>query len=183
MLLSILGLPPAFLLLSFITILCALYVVTNHNPVYSVLALILTFFSISAHYVLLNAQFLAVVNLIVYAGAIMVLFLFVLMLLNLNKENEPLVKMGWHVGAAVSSGLLLVTLAAALHRSSEQIMQNPSQDLGLVKNLGKVLFTDYLVPFELSGILFLAAMVGAVLLGKKHKENSTNNQDTESTVK
>jgi NADH-quinone oxidoreductase subunit J len=181
MLLTILGLPPAFLLLSFITILCALYVVTNTNPVYSVLALILAFFSISAHYVLLNAQFLAVVNLIVYAGAIMVLFLFVLMLLNLNKESEPIVKMGWHIGAAVTAGLLLVTLAAALHKSSEQIMRNPAEDIGLVKNLGKVLFTDYLVPFELSGILFLAAMVGAVLLGKKQTNSKENNNYSETS--
>lgn len=178
MLLSLLGLPPAFLVLSFITILCALYVVTNNNPIYSVLALILTFFSISAHYVLLNAQFLAVVNLIVYAGAIMVLFLFVLMLLNLNKENEPVVKVGWYVGAAISAGLLLVTLAAALHRSSEQIMRNPADNIGLVKNLGKVLFTDYLVPFELSGILFLAAMVGAVLLGKRQTFNENSNSES-----
>jgi len=87
--------------------------------------------------------------------------------LNLNKESEPIVKMGWYVGAAVSAGLLLVTLAAALHKSSEQIMRTEAENIGLVKNLGKVLFTDYLVPFELSGILFLAAMVGAVLLGKK----------------
>jgi len=181
----LLGLPPAFLILSFITILCALYVVTNNNPVYSVLALVLTFFSISAHYVLLNAQFLAVVvvNLIVYAGAIMVLFLFVLMLLNLNKENEPLIKTGWFVAATVSAGLLLVVLAAALHRSSESIMQNPAENIGLVKNLGKVLFTDYLVPFELSGILFLAAMVGAVLLGKKHSAEENSNSDTEPSEK
>ena len=178
MLLSqIFGLPPAFLFFSFITILCALYVVTNNNPVYSVLALILTFFSISAHYVLLNAQFLAVVNLIVYAGAIMVLFLFVLMLLNLSKDNEPVVKIGWQVSVAVAAGLLLITLAAALHRSSEQIMRNPAEDIGLVKNLGQVLFKEYLVPFELSGILFLAAMVGAVLLGKRKKENDAENTE------
>lgn len=183
MLLSLLGLPPAFLILSFITILCALYVVTNNNPVYSVLALILTFFSISAHYVLLNAQFLAVVNLIVYAGAIMVLFLFVLMLLNLNKENEPTIKSGWYVAAAISAGLLLLILAAALHRSSESIMQNSATEIGLVKNLGKVLFTEYLVPFELSGILFLAAMVGAVLLGKKQSTEENSNSDTEPSEK
>ena len=83
-------LPIPFLVLSFITILCALYVVTSKNPVHSVLALILTFFSISAHYVLLNAQFLAIVNLMVYTGAIIVLFLFVLMLLNLGKDSEPI---------------------------------------------------------------------------------------------
>jgi NADH-quinone oxidoreductase subunit J len=174
----IFGLPIGFLVFSFITILCALYVVTNDNPVFSVLALILTFFSISAHYVMLNAQFLAVVNLIVYAGAIMVLFLFVLMLLNLSKENEPKVKYGWHFAAVFAAGMLLIILAASLHKSSEQIMRNPAQDIGMVKSLGKVLFTDYLVPFELSGILFLAAMVGAVLLGKRDKNNETEAGDS-----
>ena len=84
------NLPIPFLVLSFLTILSALYVVTSKNPVHSVLALIFTFFTISAHYVLLNAQFLAIVNLMVYAGAIMVLFLFVLMLLNLNKDKKVL---------------------------------------------------------------------------------------------
>jgi NADH-quinone oxidoreductase subunit J len=103
------------------------------------------------------------------------------MLLNLNKESEPIVKMGWHIGAAVTAGLLLVTLAAALHKSSEQIMRNPAEDIGLVKNLGKVLFTDYLVPFELSGILFLAAMVGAVLLGKKQTNSKENNNYSETS--
>jgi len=174
----VLGLPIEFLVLSFITILCALYVVTNKNPIHSVLALILTFFSISAHYIILNAQFLAIVNLIVYAGAIMVLFLFVLMLLNLNKDSEPQTKMGWQVAAAVAAGLLLVVLAASLHKSSEYVSRNPVEGVGLVKNLGKYLFSEFLVPFELSGILFLAAMVGAVLLGKrKSNEESTEMED------
>ena len=93
------NLPIPFLFLSFLTILSALYVVTSKNPVHSVLALIFTFFTISAHYVLLNAQFLAVVNLIVYAGAIMVLFLFVLMLLNLSKETEPVKSNWWGIAA------------------------------------------------------------------------------------
>lgn len=161
------GLPIGFVIFSFITILCALYVVTSKNPVHSVIALILTFFSISAHYVMLNAQFLAIVNLIVYAGAIMVLFLFVLMLLNLKTENEIIPKNSWMVASAVSAGLLLLVLAAGLQKSHEFVMRGTATDIGLVKNLGKVLFNEYLVPFELSGILFLAAMVGAVLLGKR----------------
>jgi NADH-quinone oxidoreductase subunit J len=78
-----------FWLLTVVALTGALLVVTSRNPVYSVLALIATFFAISGHYILLNAQFLAVVNLIVYAGAIMVLFLFVIMLMNLNTETEP----------------------------------------------------------------------------------------------
>ncbi len=169
---QITNLPLPFLILSFITILCALYVVTSKNPVHSVLALIMTFFSISAHYVLLNAQFLAIVNLMVYAGAIMVLFLFVLMLLNLSKESEPLKSNLWGVAAAISAGLLLVVITASLQKAGVTIMKGNAQEIGLVKNLGRVLMTEYLVPFELSGILFIAAMVGAVLLGKRDSEKS-----------
>ncbi len=160
-----------FAILSFLTIFCALYVVMSTNPVHSVIYLILTFFCISAHYVLLNAQFLAVVNLIVYAGAIMVLFLFVIMLLNLNRESEPLKPKSWFIVAAIPSGMLLLVLVAALKESMDHVVKNPVENAGLVKTLGKALFTEYLVPFELSGILFLSAMVGAVLLGKRDKHN------------
>lgn len=161
------NLPIPFLVLSFLTILSALYVVTSKNPVHSVLALIFTFFTISAHYVLLNAQFLAIVNLMVYAGAIMVLFLFVLMLLNLNKESEPIKSNLWGVSAAIAAGLLLVVVTAAFQSSGIAVMKSHTEGIGLVKNLGRVLMTEYLVPFELSGILFISAMVGAVLLGKR----------------
>ena len=158
------NLPLPFLVLSFLTILGALYVVTSKNPVHSVLALILTFFTISAHYVLLNAQFLAIVNLMVYAGAIMVLFLFVLMLLNLNKESEPIKSNLWGIAAAISAGLLLV-------------MKSNAEGIGLVKNLGRVLMTEYLVPFELTGILFISAMVGSVLLGKRDKSETVKTEE------
>lgn len=164
----------AFFIFAFITILTALFVVTTKNPIHSVMGLIVTFFSISGHYVLMNAQFLAIVNLIVYAGAIMVLFLFVLMLLNLNKESEPVKAPLWGVGAAIASGLLLITVAAATRGAGDIMLQNKeAADAGLVKTLGKVLFSKYVVPFEISSILFLSAMVGAVLLGKREKGNDT----------
>lgn len=157
-----------FLTLAAISVITALLMVFSKNPVHSVLYLILTFFAIAGQYVLLNAQFLAVVHIIVYAGAIMVLFLFVLMLLNLNSATEPQQSSTWKWSAGIASGLLLVTLVGAL-RGSVQLMvpnlENPQ--VGLVENLGKVLFTDFVVPFEIAGILFLAAMVGAVLVGKR----------------
>src|SRR5688572_20256452 len=103
-----------FYFLTFLAILSALMVIFSRNPVFSVLYLILTFFAIAGHYILLNAQFLAAVHIIVYAGAIMVLFLFVIMLLNLNKDTEPqhsnLVKF---IGV-IASGLLLITFTGAL---------------------------------------------------------------------
>ncbi len=157
-----------FLALAAISVFTALLMVFSKNPVHSVLYLILTFFAIAGQYVLLNAQFLAVVHIIVYAGAIMVLFLFVLMLLNLNKETEPQKSSEWKIIAGITSGLLLVTLVGALKGSGQINMpENANTSVGLVENLGKVLFTDFVVPFEIAGILFLAAMVGAVLVGKR----------------
>jgi NADH-quinone oxidoreductase subunit J len=157
-----------FLALAALSVITALLMVFSKNPVHSVLYLILTFFVIAGQYVLLNAQFLAVVHIIVYAGAIMVLFLFVLMLLNLNADTEPQKSSMWKLSAGIAAGLLLVTLVGAL-RGSVQIMvpQLENPQVGLVENLGKVLFTDFVVPFEIAGILFLAAMVGAVLVGKR----------------
>ena len=156
-----------FLALAVISVITALLMVFSRNPVHSVLYLILTFFNIAAQYVLLNAQFLAVVHIIVYAGAIMVLFLFVLMLLNLNKDTEPQKSATWKLSAGIASGLLLVTMVGALRGSQITIPEGTNGQVGLVENLGKVLFTDFVVPFEVAGILFLAAMVGAVLVGKR----------------
>jgi NADH-quinone oxidoreductase subunit J len=146
-------------------------VVISKNPVYSVLWLIVTFFTISGHYILLNAQFLAVVNIIVYAGAIMVLFLFVIMLMNLNKETEPQKNKWLKLAGAVAGGCLLLVLIAALRDTEKQTTQLISGDIGLIQNLGKVLFNDYVVPFEISSILFLSAMVGAVVLGKRDEKS------------
>lgn len=159
---------PIFLTLAVISVITALLMVLSKNPVHSVLYLILTFFAIAGQYILLNAQFLAVVHIIVYAGAIMVLFLFVLMLLNLNKDTEPQKSSLWKLSAGIASGMLLVTMVGAMRGSiSVTIPENINEEVGLVENLGLVLFTDFVVPFEIAGILFLAAMVGAVLVGKR----------------
>ncbi len=158
-----------FWFLSVLALFGALMVIFSKNPVHSVLWLILTFFAISGHYILLNAQFLAIVNIIVYAGAIMVLFLFVIMLMNLSKEMA-ISKHRWLRLAGYISGLCLMLVLVAALRNSE-IKGNMAQvnegDIGLIKNLGKELFTTYVIPFEVSSILFLSAMVGAVVIGKK----------------
>lgn len=157
-----------FYLLSFLAIAFALMVVLSKNPVHSVLYLVLTFFAIAGHYVLLNAQFLAAVHIIVYAGAIMVLFLFVIMLLNLNKETEPHKSVWLKTSAAVASGLLLVVLVGSIKSAESVHAALPfNSSIGLIQNLGKTLFSDFLLPFEVSSILLLSAMVGAVMLGKK----------------
>lgn len=156
-----------FYFLSFLALISAVMVVASKNPVHSVLYLIITFFAIAGHYVLLNAQFLAAVHVIVYAGAIMVLFLYVIMLLNLNKEAEPHKSNLIKFAAVLSGGALLTVLVAALKGVDTQTaIIGGERNIGLVKNLGKVLFTEYLFPFEVSSVLFLAAMVGAVMLGK-----------------
>ncbi len=160
--------PYIFGALAALSVVFALLMVFSRNPVHSVLYLILTFFAIAGQYVLLNAQFLAVVHIIVYAGAIMVLFLFVLMLLNLNKDTEPQKSAMWRLGVGISAGLLLVTMVGAMKGSiAIQMPEQTNPKVGLVQNLGHVLFTDFVVPFEIAGILFLAAMVGAVMVGKK----------------
>ncbi len=161
-----------FYFLSALALGAALMMVTNKNPVYSVLWLIVVFFAISGHYILLNAQFLAIVNIIVYAGAIMVLFLFVIMLMNLNADNEPQKNTWLKIAGAVAGGCLLLVFVAALRQVDTQgaqtaMVANLSGPTGLIRRLGTVLFTDYVLPFEIASVLFLSAMVGAVVIGKK----------------
>lgn len=158
-----------FFFLSFLAILSGLMVVFTKNPVHSVLYLILTFFAIAGHYILLNAQFLAVVHVIVYAGAIMVLFLFVIMFLNLNSETEPSKNILYKLAGVILSGALLVLFVGCYKQLELQYQDVPQTDIGLIKNLGQVLFNEFTVPFEIISILLLAAMVGAIMLGKKEK--------------
>jgi NADH-quinone oxidoreductase subunit J len=157
-----------FWFLTALALFSALMVVFSNNPVHSVLWLIVVFFAISGHYILMNAQFLAIVNMIVYAGAIMVLFLFVIMLMNMNTESEPQKSQWMKMAAAISGGALMLVLIAALKDNVGAVSKTSGEgSIGLIKNLGQVLFTEYVVPFEISSILFLSAMVGAVVLGKK----------------
>lgn len=158
-----------FYFLSALAIGSAIMVISARNPVYSVLWLIITFFAISGHYILMNAQFLGIVNLIVYAGAIMVLFLFVIMLMNLNAQREPAKGKWLRFAGVVSGGCLMLVIVAALKNAEikGQQVQFGGGDIGLIHNLGKMLFTKYVVPFEISSVLFLSAMVGAVVIGKK----------------
>lgn len=157
-----------FGILSFLAIMFALMVVFSRNPVNSVLYLVMTFFCIAGHYLLMNAQFLAIVHIVVYAGAIMVLFLFVIMLMDLNQDSEPQ-KSGWiKIVAGIAGGLLLFVLVGTLKGTEQMNLATyGSSQIGTVKNLGKVLFSEFLFPFEIASILLLAAMVGAIMIGKK----------------
>lgn len=165
--------PWLFYILSFLTIVSAMMVVFSRKPIYSVLYMVFCFFTIAGHYILLNAQFLAAVHVIVYSGAIMVLFLYVIMMLNQNETAEQRKKGISKAVAVISGGLLLVVLVAIL-RTADGLVMNPGADpqIGLVESLGKVLYTDFLLPFEVSALLFLTAMIGATMLGKKEKEQA-----------
>ncbi|WP_027376488.1 NADH-quinone oxidoreductase subunit J family protein [Kaistella palustris] len=146
----------------------AFYFVFARNPLYSILALIVTMFSIAGLYILLNAQFLGIVQIIVYAGAIMVLFLYILMMLNLNKADESKKQNLMKFVGVFSAGLLLIAILGAFRGFKvEAAAADVDAGVGLTKNLGRLLFNEYVLPFELASVLILAGIVGAVLIGKK----------------
>lgn len=157
-----------FFFIAFVAVASAVYFVFAKNPLYAILSLIVTFFSIAALYVLLNAQFLGIVQIIVYAGAIMVLFLYVLMMLNLNAKDESKKHNLLKFTGIISAGIIFVGMIGAYKGVA---MTNATTDvdsqIGLTKNLGKLLFNEYVLPFELASILILAGIVGSVLIGKK----------------
>ena len=157
-----------FYVLAAVAVVSGIAVVFAKSPVYSVLSLVVSFFAIAGEYILMNAQFLAAVHIIVYAGAIMVLFLFVIMLLNLNTTQSDDSSLMPKLVACLGGGALFVTLLGATKQAAG-LAASTSQSLetGLIKNLGQTLFNEFLLPFELSSLLFLAAMLGAVMLGKK----------------
>ena len=162
-----------FYLFGALAIAASLLVIAQRNPIYSVLLLIASFGALSGLYVLLDAPFVAVVQIIVYAGAIMVLFLFVVMLLNAPHEDtdfdervHPLLRPGpMRFGAALAIGLL-VELVWALTRGTDT-GGFPDASVSSVAAIGQSLFTDYAFPFEVTSILILVAMVGAVVLARR----------------
>lgn len=157
-----------FYLLSAIMIISALLVVLSRSPINSVIYLIVCFIALAGHYILLNAQFLAVVHIIVYTGAIMVLFLFVIMLLNLNKATVHQKSIATRISAVVTGGIFFLVMVAAMRHTFEiQPKYSFTGNIGLVSEVGKILFHEFLLPFEISSVLFISSMVGAVMFGKK----------------
>lgn len=158
-----------FFVVAAIAVVSASLFVFSKNPMYAVLSLIVTMFSIAGMYVLLNAQFLGVVQVIVYAGAIMVLFLYILMMLNLNKADETRKENTLKFIGIFSAGILLVGMLGAFRGIKQDIVaaDGINYGVGLTKNLGRLLFKEYVLPFELASILILAGIVGAVLIGKR----------------
>ena len=149
----------------------AVLMLLQRSPVNSALFLILNFFSLGGLYLTLDAQFIAFVHILVYAGAIMVLFLFVIMLLSLGDERRLAEHLGWkaYVAIGFSIGLLFEILSIIIVHSPGMLSaKSPnSMEMGTVEYIGKVLFTKFLFPFEATSLLLLAAIVGAVILAKK----------------
>jgi NADH-quinone oxidoreductase subunit J len=160
-----------FCVLAFITLATAFLTIYSKNPIHSAIYLVICFFSIAGHYLLLNAQFLAIVHVIVYSGAIMILFLFTVMLMNLNKENEVYKPRITRLGAIVTFCLMCLVLIAIFINSKPIVGEyiTTGEDYQSIKVLGKVLLNEYMVPFEFASVLLLVAMIGAVLLSKKEK--------------
>lgn len=157
-----------FFFVAFITCASAIYFVFARNPLYAILSLIVTFFSIAGFYILLNAQFLGIVQIIVYAGAIMVLFLYILMMLNLNEADESKKQDFKKYIAIFAAGILFIGMLGAYKGLAMGTVAGPvNEGVGLTKNLGRLLFNEYVLPFEFASILILAGIVGAVLIGKK----------------
>lgn len=160
-----------FYILAAVTLGTALFTVVSRNPIHSAIYMILCFFSIAGHYLLLNAQFLAIVHVIVYTGSVMVLMLFTLMLLNLSDKHEKHKATLAKVAAVISSGVMALVLFAsflqAQHLQVGSQEETNGKDFQSVKVLGEVLFNDYLVPFEFASVLLLLAMIGVVMISKK----------------
>jgi NADH-quinone oxidoreductase subunit J len=172
-----------FYLLAGLAIVTSALVIGQRNPMYSVMLLIASFGALAGLYIQLDAPFVAVAQIIIYAGAIMVLFLFVVMLLNAPKEDgaewdrlHPLRRPGMARWGVLLAGLLIVQLVWALLRVNELEQgvgsRTGNEAVSSVRELGRVLFTDHMFAFEATSILILVAMVGAVVLARREEEPS-----------
>lgn len=158
----------AFVILALITIVSALAVVMLHNPIYSALSLVTNLLSVAALFALLDAHFLSVVQIIVYAGAIVVLVLFVLMLLNIKLE-DPKKYSTTFIALAALAGIIFVATFIPLAQHAFSVFPDPNSSLeGTVENMGISLYTKYVFPFEAASVLIMVAIVGAVMLAKRN---------------
>jgi len=160
-----------FTLVAAVAVISALMVVTCRNPINSALSLILTFFCLATFYVMLDAPFMAAIQVIVYAGAIMVLIVFVIMLLNIRSEAGKRYTHAGVIGSIIGVLLLFLTLnflnKSTLTGAHGGLDTRIINQVGHTEIIGRSLFTDFLLPFEITSILLLVAIVGAVILSKK----------------
>lgn len=155
-----------FYIFSALAFICGVMLLASRNPVNSAMFLVLTIASLAGLFVLLEAFFLAAIQVLVYAGAVMVLFLFVIMLLDLKAEERRKIKILAVVGGLVAVGTILTIFFKSLGSATLNDAPSPNFKAGTIE-LGKLLFTQYLLPFEIVSVLLLVAMVGVILLSKK----------------
>jgi NADH-quinone oxidoreductase subunit J len=148
----------------------AALMITRRNPIISAIYLIVNFFCLAGIYLTLHAQFIAVIQILVYAGAIMVLFVFVIMLLNLGDERKLKDSFSWKkvLAGGMGFGLLMELIYILISQTGTQSVEMPhAAEIGTVEAIGQVLFTRFLFPFEVTSLLLTAAIVGAIVLAKK----------------
>ena len=161
-----------FVIFASVAIVTSVMVVTRRSPIIAALFLVLNFAALAGLYLLLSAQFIAVVQIIVYAGAIMVLFLFVIMLLKPEVEqrffeNDPMLKWGSLIVGLLTLILLIYAIFLTTGRTVIKTDLNTAVQIGKVESIGQDLFTSFLLPFEAIGFVLLAATIGAMILAKK----------------
>jgi NADH-quinone oxidoreductase subunit J len=160
-----------FFIIAVSAIASAILMVTQRNPIKGVLFLIVNFFCLALIYLILHAQFIAIIQILVYAGAIMVLFLFVIMLLNLRDESKLTEKMNYNKTIAyILSGVVLLEIMIGLglpFGAGSSSMHSRAIEIGTVESIGKSLYTEFILPFEITSMLLLAAIVGVIVLAKK----------------
>jgi NADH-quinone oxidoreductase subunit J len=163
----------------FILFMITALMATRKNPIHSALWMIVTFFAMAVIYLLLNAQFIAVAQVMVYAGAIMMLILFVIMMVNMDKgDEEKTTKASWSFGKKMAAALLMVILlvellfGALFYRMTARVGDYPADTVaiaGTARTVGALLYGQYLFPFEVASILLLIGIVGAVVIAKRNK--------------
>ncbi len=160
-----------FFVVAGLAVISGIMMITRVNPVKSVLFLVVNFFCLAVLYLTLHAQFIAVIQIIVYAGAIMVLFLFVIMLLNLGDESGVRDRPGVRSipAFALAVAVLVEVLAGIgfLRGGAPSAQSEKAAAIGTVEFIGRALYTEYLLPFEITSVLLLASMVGVIVLAKK----------------
>ena len=170
-----------FIIAAIGSVLSAVWMVFGENTVHSALALVANFFTLAVFYVLLEAHFLAIVQIIVYAGAIMVLFLFVIMLLGVDRRDSLRETIRFQTPlallfAAGLLGLLILTIRAAFDNTSFAGLSQANAS-GNTQGLGRLLFTHYLFPFEVTSLLLIVAAIGAMVIGKRRSPAETSPED------
>ena len=156
-----------FLLFALLAVASSLVVVVHKNPVYSTMSLVVTLFSVAVLFVLLGAPFIGALQVLIYTGAILVLFLFVLMLLNITREESAVMAQKGQFAAAVLGALVFGGMVLLLVPDARRPLTPMTEELVSMKGLARSLFTEYLLPFEIVGLLLLVAVIGATVAARR----------------